>query len=60
MQRLKDSSRMVRLPMPPRPFYMLYSSKADKADIARFDRAAAEAFAGRRFRDFLDRYTVAP
>ncbi|QBE65969.1 hypothetical protein [Pseudoduganella lutea] len=52
--------RVVRLPMPPRPFYMLYSSKADKADIARFDRAAAAAFAGRRFRDFLDRYTAAP
>lgn len=49
--------RLVRLPMPPRAFFMLYSPKADRADIARFDRAAKAAFAGRRFRDFLDRYT---
>ncbi|HEX8604832.1 MAG TPA: hypothetical protein VF774_19465 [Pseudoduganella sp.] len=50
--------RLVRLPMPPRAFFMLYSPKADKADIAHFDRAAKAAFAGRRFRDFLDRYTT--
>lgn len=48
--------RLVRLPVPPRAFFMLYSAKADKAAIERFDRAAGAAFAGRRFRDFLDRY----
>ncbi|MBB3221144.1 substrate-binding periplasmic protein [Pseudoduganella umbonata] len=50
--------RVVRLPMPPRAVFMLYSLKADKADIARFDRVAGEAFAGSRFRDFLERYTA--
>lgn len=48
--------RLVRLPMPPRAFFMLYSLKADKADIARFDRAAGAAFAGRHFQDYLERY----
>lgn len=48
--------RLVRLPMPPRPFFMLYSLKARKADIARFDRVASAAFEGRRFHDFLERY----
>ena len=48
--------RLVRLPMPPRAFFMLYSRKADPAALARFDRAARSAFAGRRFRDFLDTY----
>jgi hypothetical protein len=51
--------RLVRLPMPPRTFFMVYSLKADKADIARFDKVAGAAFAGRRFRDFLARYTDA-
>lgn len=50
--------RLVRLPVPPRAFFMLYSLKADKADIARFDRVAKAAFAGHRFRDFLERYTA--
>ena len=48
--------RLVRLPMPPRAFFMLYSAKADKAAIERFDRVAGAAFTGRRFRDFLARY----
>jgi polar amino acid transport system substrate-binding protein len=52
--------RLVRLPMPPRSFFMLYSAKADRAQIDRFDRVAGEAFAGRRFRDFLDRYPAEP
>lgn len=50
--------RLLRLPMPPRAFFMLYSLKADKADIARFDRVARAAFAGHRFRAFLERYTA--
>jgi polar amino acid transport system substrate-binding protein len=50
--------RLIRLPMPPRAVFMIYSLKADKADIARFDRVAKAAFAGRRFHDFLDRYTT--
>lgn len=50
--------RLVRMPMPPRPVFMLYSLKADSAAVARFDKAAGRAFAGRRFRDFLDRYTT--
>ncbi|WP_338762987.1 hypothetical protein [Massilia sp. METH4] len=48
--------RVLRLPMPPRSFFMLYSAKADRDTIARFDRVAGAAFAGRRFRDFLEKY----
>jgi polar amino acid transport system substrate-binding protein len=50
--------RLVRLPMPPRTFYMMYSQKSNAAAIARFDRAARVAFGGRRFHDFLERYTA--
>jgi polar amino acid transport system substrate-binding protein len=50
--------RLVKLPMPPRYFFMLYSLKADPAAIGRFDRAAGAAFAGRRFRDYLERYAA--
>ncbi|AXA93875.1 ABC transporter substrate-binding protein [Massilia sp. YMA4] len=50
--------RLVRLPMPERRFFMAYSLKADRADIARFDRIAAAAFSDEQFRHFLDRYTI--
>ncbi|GGY15914.1 transporter substrate-binding domain-containing protein [Massilia dura] len=50
--------RLIRLPMPPRAVFMIYSLKADKAAVARFDRVAKAAFAGRRFRDFLERYAA--
>ncbi|AVR98589.1 hypothetical protein [Pseudoduganella armeniaca] len=50
--------RLVRLPMPERTFFMAYSLKADRADVARFNRVAAAAFANDQFRQFLDRYTA--
>lgn len=52
--------RLVRLPMPDRAFFMAYSLKSDRAAIARFDRVAGAAFSGEQFRQFLERYTVAP
>ena len=48
--------QLIRLPMPERAFMMAYSLKSDPAAIARFDKAAAAAFAGDRFHQFLDQY----
>jgi len=48
--------QLIRLPMPERAFMMAYSLKSDRAAIARFDKAAAAAFAGERFRQFLEQY----
>jgi ABC-type amino acid transport substrate-binding protein len=48
--------RLVRLPMPERTFFMAYSLKADRSDVARFSQVAAAAFANEQFRHFLDRY----
>jgi len=45
-----------KLPMPERAFRMAYSLKADPAAIAQFDRVGAAAFAGERFKLFLERY----
>lgn len=52
--------RLVRLPMPDRAFFMAYSLKSDRADIARFDRVASAALSDDQFRQFLEQYTVAP
>jgi ABC-type amino acid transport substrate-binding protein len=48
--------QLIRLPLPERAFMMAYSLKSDPAAIARFDKAAAAAFAGERFRQFLEQY----
>ncbi|WEF32667.1 substrate-binding periplasmic protein [Pseudoduganella chitinolytica] len=50
--------RLVPLPMPERTFFMAYSLKADRTDIARFDRVASEAFSNEQFRRFLDHYRL--
>ncbi|GAB2869322.1 hypothetical protein GCM10027277_43150 [Pseudoduganella ginsengisoli] len=47
---------LVKLPMPERQFAMAYSSKADKEAVARFDKAAAAAFANDQFKAFLEQY----
>lgn len=48
--------QLIRLPLPERAFMMAYSLRSDPAAIARFDKAAAAAFAGERFRQFLEQY----
>ena len=48
--------QLIRLPLPERAFSMAYSLRSDPAAIARFDQAAAAAFAGERFRQFLEQY----
>lgn len=48
--------RLIRLPMPRRAFYMVYSTRSSRADIERFDRAAEAAFTGPEFRKFLLQY----
>ena len=48
--------QLIRLPLPERAFMMAYSLHSDPAAIARFDKAAAAAFAGERFRQFLEQY----
>lgn len=48
--------RLVRLPVAAGSFFMAYSLRSDPDDIARFDRVAGAAFAGKNFSTFLDRY----
>lgn len=48
--------QLLKLPMPARSFRMEYSLKSDPAAIARFDKAAAAAFANEQFRLFLEQY----
>ncbi len=47
---------LVKLPMPERLFTLAYSLKADKDAVARFDKAAAAAFANDQFKAFLEQY----
>lgn len=47
---------LLKLPMPERQFYMAYSLKTDPAAIARFNKAAASAFAGEQFKTYLEQY----
>lgn len=47
---------LVKLPMPERQFFMAYSLKTDPAAIARFNKAAAGAFAGEQFKTFLEQF----
>ncbi|MBJ7312718.1 substrate-binding periplasmic protein [Rugamonas sp. CCM 8940] len=47
---------LVKLPLPATTFTMAYTAAADPAAIARFERAAAAAFAGEQFKTFLERY----
>ncbi|NRR32630.1 transporter substrate-binding domain-containing protein [Oxalobacteraceae bacterium] len=56
VQKEKLDIVLLRLPLAERFFTMGYSPRSDPADIARFDRAAAAAFAGEQFRAFLDEY----
>lgn len=48
--------RLLALPVAARNFTMAYSIKADPAAIARFDKAAAAAFAGNQFQAYLEEY----
>jgi polar amino acid transport system substrate-binding protein len=47
---------LIKLPMPERQFCMAYSLKTDPAAIARFNKAAATAFAGEQFKVFLEQF----
>eukprot|EP01034_Spumella_vulgaris_P030139 gene30139-37304_t len=48
--------KLLKLPMPERQFTMAYSAKADAAAIARFNKAAGNAFAGEQFKSYLEQY----
>jgi polar amino acid transport system substrate-binding protein len=48
--------QLIKLPMPERRFFMAYSLKTDPAAIARFNKAAASAFAGEQFKAFLEQF----
>ncbi|MDC8760747.1 substrate-binding periplasmic protein [Janthinobacterium fluminis] len=52
----KIDIQLLKLPMPERTFRMEYSLKADPAAIARFDKAAAAAFANEQFKQYLEQY----
>ncbi|WP_338847239.1 transporter substrate-binding domain-containing protein [Massilia sp. W12] len=50
--------RLLDLPLPAEKFAFGYAQRADAAAVARFDQAAAAAFAGDKFKRWLESYAA--